>query len=267
MNKESWQAICRLFTVSTIMTPREEWDTITLDELTSKGKENLKFDATPIEDKGNIESFVLKDNPKKAQDITNDWTIPFDRTIPEYIAALIETKKPVMFINQEQDLIGLITPADLNKIQTRPFIYYLIGEFEIGLSQYIRKISKLTPTDILNSLSEKRKKEVIKEAEKLIKQNVNVDNDYIEFLNFSEIVKIAENLPILRKDLGFPSKKQFTKFTGGIVDLPNFVSHNVRPLIRDKYNSIKQLKDRLSRIETILEKFDEILSLNGSRPE
>lgn len=254
MNRDNWQALNKTFTVLDIMTERDQWEIINLNEISKDDInyfENLNYDATPILENGTINSFILKAEPDKFIEITKDWLISSDTSIPDLLEIFVKTYKPVLFVFQKQDLVGLVTPADLNKIEARLFIYVLIGQLELKLANFIRDKGNLTKEQILFSLSEYRSTELSKMMEMMLEEDVYVDIDLIEQLQFSDLLSIIKEQPVLFMALNYSSTANTHKNLGGLNQLRNNIMHPISPLIQNKTQSLKQLHERISRIEDV----------------
>lgn len=260
MNSETWHALNKAFTVVDIMTERGQWEIINLDER-NENKTNksdyLNYDATPILKDDIIDSFILKTDQDKKMQITREWLISSDTSIPDLLEIFVKSSKPVLFVFQKQDLIGLVTPADLNKIEARLFIYVLIGQLELKLANFIRDKGKLTKEQILFSLSEYRRTELSQMMEMMLDEDVYVDFDLIEQLQFSDLLSIIKEQTALFKALNYSSTANTHKNLGGLNQLRNNIMHPISPLIQNKNESLKQLHDRISRIEDLFQRLDE----------
>lgn len=257
MNNEAWQALNKSFTVSEIMTKREQWELITLDDESKTGENEFNFDVTPISRNGIVNSFIKKNEPENEQEITRDWIITSNTPVPDLIEVFVETKKPALFVILKQKLVGLVTPADINKIEARSFMYYVIGQLELKFVELIREIGQLTPDEILYNLSENRRAEILETAEKMLEKNVDVNPDFLELHQFSELIRIIEKKEKLFKALGFMSRSKAHDKLYGLVNLRNAVMHPSKPLIINKDSSLKDVNDRFMIIEELFYKIDE----------
>lgn len=253
-----WQSVKISFTVSDIMTKRDQWEVIMIEDRNETCKQELKYDVTPISRNGIVNTFIQNKNNRKEQEITRDWLITNNTSIPELIKTFIETKKPALFVIKTQDFVGLVTPADINKLEARSFMYYVIGELELVIVEFIRIIGQLTPDEIINCFSEKRRADILETAEKLHEENVDVTPDYLELLQFSELIRIIEKNEKIYNALGFMSRAKAHDSLYGLVNLRNAVMHPSKPLIIDKYTSLKDVNDRFLLIEYLFNKINEL---------
>ena len=52
--------------------------------------------------------------------LTDDWLISADTSVPALLDAFIHAQEPGTPMFQRQEVIGLVTPADLNKLPAHP---------------------------------------------------------------------------------------------------------------------------------------------------
>lgn len=253
MKNQMWDQLDRAFTVCNIMTPRDRWITIHLkgnNDLNEAQLKNLEFDITPIERDDVIETFVQKDLPNQEQDISQEWLISSDTTIPNLLNIFIECNKKALFVLKNQDVIGLVSPADFNKIESRVYIYLLIGQLEIALSDFIFEKGNLNRDEILSSLSARRKDDILIKEEQLLISNL--DSNILELLYLSDLLTLIQKNKQLYEQLNFPSRKQTEKAMSGINDLRNDTMHLNNPLIYRKEDGMEILAKRIRRIQDLM---------------
>lgn len=259
MNNELWEALGKTYTVETVMTPRNQWTTANFDQSNENRISNLNFDAIPIEKDQEINSFVLKVKPEKECKITIEWIVSCDTSIPDLIDIFSKSQKPVLFVVKKQELIGLVTPADLNKIEARSFLYILIGQFELKLVDFIRQIGNFSNEEIFICLSEDRKTELTKIISNMKKNDMCLDGNLYEIMNFGDFLSIIEKKPILFTKLKFPSRRNTHKNIGGLDEFRNSIMHPIRPLIINKGNSLIAINNKINIIENLMLEINEIL--------
>ena len=238
------------FAAELIMTPLSEltyWEVGTAKDnyLTENGE--LKYDVIPVFDKGRI---IILITQRGYQTINQEWFITSDTPIPDLVNLFIDKKKPAFLVVQYNDIIGLVTPADLNKLCSRVYIYSLIGSVELMLTRLIHNVITLPDFNILELLSTERSNEILTLVNKL--QSQNVDIDLVQLLYLSDLLTIVEKTPVLRKKLGFLSRKTTEKELSGINDLRNKTMHLVQPILSKMPDDLKTLHKRLKRIRTLL---------------
>jgi hypothetical protein len=227
----TWGLLRQVFTVETIMTPRR-------DLLTGEGGTDLspvwaearrrRFDLLPITQDGRIVEVLLVEDGER-EPLTDRWLVSRDTAIPDLLQIFLESRRPGFLVFQRQDVVGLVTPADLNKLPVRVYLYFLIGEVELALTVQIRSHFAAVPEEALQMLSAKRRRELEEQIADLTEQNIGVDP--VQLLRLSDVINIAAKHEPLRSQLGFASRRAVEKALGGLNDLRNRTMHPVRPLL------------------------------------
>jgi len=143
-----------IITVKSIMTPKEELITCSEDVPIDKLREEATqhhFDVIPLSQNGKIDQFYFV-HRNSIMDITRDWLISLDTTIEDLIQLFVDTNKPAFFVIQKQEIVGIVTPADLNKIPSRMYFYNLVGELEVELVGILRDHFNMKEKLLLESL-------------------------------------------------------------------------------------------------------------------
>lgn len=250
----SWKRLSQVFTVETIMTSDLlRWDGISeLDELWKQADEH-KIDTIPVEHKGYIVGVLQRGNTSVIP-LNSEWLISHDTSIPDVMNILAGKSQSCLFVFRQQKVIGIVTPADLNKLPARTYFYNLLAELEMTIAERVRHhyrdeqdaIFKLFPQNDIDEIRSKM-------------ASSDLDIDVIHFLNLSQLVNLACKDETLRNDLGFSSANQVAKHMNGLVHLRNDIMHPVRLVLSDA-TGIVQLKDRIQRAIVILHR----LTINGN---
>ena len=146
-------------------------------------------------------------------------------------------------------MIGLVSPADLNKLPARVFIYNLIGGLELGLAHLISSQFKDGSDSLIELLSTDRQKEVHQIKKDLLSGNADVE--LLQQLYLSDLINIIAKQPELRKSLGFSSRKSAEDYLNGLNALRNQTMHFVRPLLQNIPEDLEKLHQRINRVEEI----------------
>jgi hypothetical protein len=227
----AWTLLRQVFTVEMIMTPRRALLTgeqgTDLDAVLAEARRQ-RFDLLPIARDGRIVELVLvKDGEREP--LTDHWLISRDTAIPDLLQILLESGQPGLLVFHRQDVIGLVTPADLNNLQVRVFLYFLIGEVELALTLAIRTHFEAAPEQAMQMLSAKRRRELEEQITELTEHNIDVDP--MQLLRLSDVINIAAKHKPLRRQMGFSSRRAIENALGGLNDLRNRTMHPVRPLL------------------------------------
>lgn len=248
----NWRLLEKVFTAEVLMTPASElvtWDTETdFSEVASTSGYD-RYDIVPVREAGRIAGVRAKGDTE-VHSLTREWLISADTSVPALIDLFIETGKPGYLVLHEQEIVGLVTPADLNKIPARSFFYLLIGELEMALANWI---SARIPSgnELLSHLGDEAAEKYAKKLDQL--REGNADVRLTELLLLSDLLTIVEEDEALYTFLGYPSKKQAKKDLGGLNDLRNSTMHAARTLVGEVPEDLKKLQGRVRRAEWLLD--------------
>lgn len=249
-----WEQINAVFTVESLMTLREDLFTYTLNAQEQIPNDEQPFDVVPLVQDGTIVG-VLEKGSKEVQPLSSHWLVTRDTSIPDLLTLFVKTRRSAFLVYSRQEVIGLVSPADLNKLPARAYFYNLIGELEIGLARLIRQECESSPNLVVQSLTPKRQVEMEKTKADLAKGNAEVD--LLEFLYLAELIGILEKKPELRQRLNLGSRNKAEKMFSGINDLRTQTMHLVRPLLTRIPQDLDTLQGRLLRIYEILDRLEQ----------
>lgn len=252
-NADLWVDMKRSYTVRAIMTPLKSltcWENGSEKKACVGEDGDLRYDVIPIVKESKIIGLMTKNEPFKLQPLEKDWLVTHDSPIPDLVDIFITTNKPAFLVLYGNEVIGIVSPADLNKLPTRIYFYSLIGEVELILSNLIRDETDITTDIILERLDEIRSGEILERLERLRIENVEID--VIHLLYFSDIIKIIAKTPSLRKKLGYHSEKQAERGLKRINDLRNKTMHLVKPILEKMPYDLDILQDQLHRVNRII---------------
>lgn len=256
MLNSSWNLLSTVYTVENLLTPREQLVTHEVkDEEVSTLEETQPYDVIPVV-RGKQMIGVMEKGIPQMQPLSDRWLITRDTKIPELLTLFVETGQKAFLVLYCHDVVGLVTPADLNKLPARAYVYNLIGELELGLAALIRIEYGQDVSGILKFLSEDRRSELVTLQANLSEGNADVD--VLQSLYLSDLITIVEKDPTLRARLGLTSRKAAEKIFSGINDLRNQTMHLVSPLLIKVPKDLLTLQNRMQRAMVILEKLTAI---------
>jgi len=241
-----------IITVKSIMTPKEELITCSEDVPIDKLREEATqhhFDVIPLSQNGKIDQFYFV-HRNSIMDITRDWLISLDTTIEDLIQLFVDTNKPAFFVIQKQEIVGIVTPADLNKIPSRMYFYNLVGELEVELVGILRDHFNMKEKLLLESLRESTREQIIREHNQLKAGNAEVD--IFQLLYLSDIFRLINTNDDLREKLKIPTRSQGEKLFQGIDRLRNQIMHPSRFLIQKIPDDLNKLNERVQRVRYVL---------------
>jgi len=227
----TWGLLRQVFTVETLMTPRRDLLTapqgMGLASLRAEARRR-RFDLLPLTRDGRIVG-LLRVRDGEPEPLNERWLVSRDTAIPDLLSLFVETTRPGFLVLRRQEVVGLVTPADLNKLPTRVFLYNLIGEVELALAAQIREHFDGDAGQMLNLLSPKRRREIKEPLAHLAEGNVDIEP--MQLLRLSDLINIMAKREELRAELGFSSRRAAEMALGGLNDLRNRTMHPVRPLL------------------------------------
>lgn len=258
----SWRLLSQVFTVETIMTGRDQlliWDGSAPLVVLWEEATQLKVDTLPVEQQGQIVG-VLRRGQDIPVPLTPEWLVSRDTAIPDVVQAFAEKAQSCLFVFYRQEVIGIVTPADLNKLPARTYFYNLLAELEMTIAEIVRRQYDTEQDAILTLLDRQDEVDTIKAQ--MTASDLSID--IVHSLNLSDLVNVARKDETLRHTLGFPSAKQVEKHMNGLVHLRNDIMHPVRLILND-YTGIEKLNERIQRALEILKRLT--TSGNGTTVE
>lgn len=239
----------QVFTVESLMTPWDQLDKVErgcIDEAPVKAQKG-HFDLLPVMENGQVIG-VWHAEAINFERLTDRWLISRDTPIPYLLTLFIESKRPGFLVLHRQEVVGLVTPADLNKLPARVYVYNLIGELELTLAALIQDQFKTNQVEIIRQKLGEERWQFITQADERLKQE-NVDVDPVQLLYLSDLVNIICGTENLLARLGLSGTQ--AKKLGGLVELRDRTMHLVRPLMEKFPKDLIKLHQRLQRIEDV----------------
>lgn len=166
-----------------------------------------------------------------------------DATVGSVMGWLQE--RPFLFVVDRIEIVGLVTPSDLNKQPGRVYFYLLIADLEVMAAQAIRK-SYPNQEHALSKLS----RDPRRKAERLLtaQRDGDVEADAVAVLDFGDLLAIIGGTPDLRSMLAPALAEQWDVRSRALRRLRNDVMHMGRSLATDRKSSL----ERLTRLDGIL---------------
>ena len=249
--------VSRALTVVHIMTPQQGLFTCSpTDDAISVLREmaDKNYDIAPVETDGRIHAFVRRQKLESAHSI-EEVLCPIDinqlathtMSLEHLIKLLAAEPGRFYFVMEGNRIIGLVTPADLNKGPVRTFLYTLLAQLESVWTELVRRT--FPAEDWIQLLSKDRQKEMRETLEKAKVGNVEVG--LIEHLYLSDLLTIVEKTDSLRKQFGFSSRNRVKSALGPLNEWRNRVMHPVRSLIGDQQD-VQELSKVCDLVSTLI---------------
>lgn len=249
MSLSRLSSLSEVFTAQDLMTPKDRLLVQDLDQPTELSSlTTLPYDVIPVVKRDRIVG-VLEKGVQEMQPLSDRWLISRDTGIPDLVNLFATTQQKAFLVLHRQDVIGLVSPADLNKLPARVFIYNLIGELELGLTHLIASQFGNRGDSLIELLSADRQEELREIRDELLSGNADVD--LLQYLYLSDLINIIAKQPELRKSLGFSSRKSAENYLNGLNYLRNQTMHFVRPLLQNVPEDLDKLHQRIERVEEI----------------
>jgi hypothetical protein len=151
-----------------------------------------------------------------------------------------------LFVVEGRDIVGLVTPSDLNKQPARTYFYLLVAGLELSLADLIRGYFP-DQTDALRRLPTERQTTV--NALLAEEKDDDVAADTVAAMNLTDLLTVVKQTQELRQRFGDYSKNRWQhKVCRPVIDLRHDVMHSVRTLATDGTASL----DRLVALDELL---------------
>jgi hypothetical protein len=174
------------------------------------------------------------------QPIFENHPISKDEPIYKY---LLLRKEPV-FVTRQHEVVGIVTPADLNKTPSKMVFYILISSFERLLIRSIKNLN-LEDKEIEGCIGFTRWWQALGRNEQARRENFHLS--LIECLNTGDLIDLACKKSSTRKLLNYQSESEACKSLKSLVSLRNKVMHAGHFIIKNE----KQLIRRRAEFEKI----------------
>ncbi|MHB0859171.1 MAG: CBS domain-containing protein [Anaerolineae bacterium] len=247
-----------LFTVQDIMTPRSDLLCVASDvdwaeRLAQAARKH--YSIVPQVEAGRVVGIVHVEDGRQ-EPLTADWLVSRDTSIRVLLDSFCANGNSELLVLFGQDIVGLVTPADLNKLPARAYFYQVIGALEVALARLLQVCYHDDPDALLALLGAKRRRQIENEAANLAVGNADVDP--VHRLYFSDLITCVAKSEECRARLGYDSRRSAQEDLGGLNKLRNCVMHAVCPMVTRVPNELPVLQDRLGRARRVLLKLAKV---------
>jgi hypothetical protein len=257
----SWQLLSQVFTVETIMTARSQfitWDGIAPLDILWERATQLKVDTIPVEQNEYIVA-VLSRGSALPVPLTPEWLVSRDTAIPDVVRVFAEKSKPCLFVFYRQEVIGIVTPADLNKLPARTYFYNLLAELEMLIADRIRHCYR-DEEMILSLLRSDR----VDNAKRRMERH-DLEIDIVNALELTDLLKLARNCPAILSALRI-SKNRFDDIFNPFDEFRNRVMHPSNLILNDQ-KGIEKLNNRVQNALNMLNELYANIIVQINAPE
>ena len=219
------------------------------------------YDIMPVKENGKFVGYVerdilvkLKQIEPAIQQINLDIVVSAGTCVHEMIDLF--QKSRFFFVNRANDLVGLVTYADLDKIPVRVWLFILICKFEFLLLQLIKNFYEGSLW--LNKLTAKRRKKITDLFDEKRKHDIDISLE--NCLNLGDMIELLESDRKLRSFIGYTSRNSCKRECSGLDVLRNNVMHPSTSLVNN-YDGVvlskrkNRLQQATKRIESALKNF------------
>lgn len=165
---------------------------------------------------------ALRDGQRRVEALTSRWLIAADTPVLHLIDLFAAEPDRHYFVLSSSEIIGMVTPADLNKVPARASFYLLTAQFETLLTQFIKTFTGSSETDLQPYLSEgriERAKDV-----RARERESNLELPLLHYVQLFDLVEVVAKSEELSSLLGFESATQ-VRDTLKFGDVRNPVAH------------------------------------------
>ena len=265
MTPTTWERLEQACTVESIMTPKADlltWEKGTDRLPIEQVAEHRAFDLVPVTAGGRIEAVWSRAGGGEPEPLYPGWLVPAKTSIPELLDLLCESKRPGLLVSRETEVIGLVTPADLNKIAARTFVHQLIGELERALAAVLAREFEGKLDEMRSLLSAARRKALADQERKARAGDVTID--VTQMLYLPDLLDIVSGSKALRTLLGYGSAKEAKQLCSGLVDLRMRTMHPLRSLLEYKHE-LPRVRSWVQRAQDTLKLLEKALEAVASR--
>ena len=239
-------SLLRLLTVRLIMTSKDRLVTCKDDEPITLLVDKLKkYDLLPVFDKEmkhyvsktEVEALREENTSVRVKDIkqriSESNSISEDEPISQY---LLLREKPI-FVTKQKEVVGIVTPADLNKTPSKMLFYILISFFERLLIKSIKDL-ELTDKQVEGCIGFKRWWQALGRHEQARRENFQLS--LIDCLNIGDLFDIASKKRSIRKLLNYQSEQEAHKNLKPLEYLRNKIMHSGQFIIKNEKQLIRR---------------------------
>jgi CBS domain-containing protein len=223
-----------------------------------------RYDVVPYRENGRIAGIIRVASGSR-EPLTPRWLISPDTSIPDPLEILAASGAAVRLVLSGDEVVGLISAADLNKMPMRVYLYDVVASLEMALVRYLRKTCGQDSDSLLAQIREKRRTKITKRLGKMVDGGADVDP--VHLFDLSDLITCVERGNTCRELLGYPTASQAKKDLGGLCKLRNATMHLTRPVISSVPEDLRSLKGRVERAKRVTQKIEAARMTKRGKPE
>ncbi len=237
---------------------RTAWVGLSTEEATKRNAkcimQDRRFDILPVEDDGKIRRYFSTSrwndfNDISEREISHKDVMPFDSPIKEVIRGLAIENRNSFFLVSEREIVGLVSVSNLNCRQIRVYLYSLLSDLEVSLSQFITE--RLDDEKLIDVVLGEQSGQGKKDIENRYKadQEAGMEVPFVEYLYLSDLANVISRAN-LHEQLGL-SRTKATKILGSLTNFRNKVAHPVRSILEHE-NPAQYIWKQIDQIDEML---------------
>lgn len=250
----------QIFTVETIMVARKDfifWNELDPLKPVLQRAEKANLNVIPIIEEGEIEEVLWFDTPHTKRPLTSERFLPISATIPDVIECFDRhhkqyahsTSPNYVFVQDDEDVVvGIVTPSDLNKLPARTYFYNLLAKLEMTFAQVIRDYYGNDQSALLKVMPRERAADVVDAL-----RRADLEIDVVHFLYLTDLFKIVDDENDLQSQMGL--KDAEIAALHDLRAMRNDTMHPVRIML-DNQQGITDLHRHVQQMVTLIEELE-----------
>jgi hypothetical protein len=214
-----------------------------------------RYDVVPHREYGCITG-IVRVSTGEMEPLTPRWLLSSDTSMPDLLETLAESDPAVRLVLYGDEVVGLVSAADLNKLPMRAYLYHVVGLLELSIATFVRQKHRGDLMELVELLCGKKRRSVLGHLEGMTEGNADVDP--VQLFDLSDLITCLEKSEKCRGPLGYVSRNQAHDVIGGLNELRNGTMHLVRPVIASVSEDSGKLRDRVARAWELIEKLEEL---------
>ncbi|MEV1146526.1 CBS domain-containing protein [Micromonospora sp. NPDC049799] len=214
------------------------------------------FDFAPVTRDGEICGYVHRadlldrDGALSAyiRPLTATRVIAGDTPLATLLPAL--RRAEFLFVVDGHDIVGIVSPADLNKQPGRTYFYLLVSALELELAERTRGYFP-DQEKALALLPQTRQQRIRDRLDTEARDDVVAD--IVAAMDFTDLLKVVKKTDALRGAFGTHSAGRWeSEVSAPLIDLRHDIMHTVRTLATDAPSSLRRLISLDERLRSLL---------------
>jgi hypothetical protein len=215
------------------------------------------FDFAPVTRNGEVSGYVRRTDLAAAhvgtvgehcQPLTASRLVAGDMSLATLLPAL--ARSPFLFVVDGREIVGILTPAELNKQPGLAYFYLLVAALELKLAERLRAAFPDQATAV-GLLPETRQQQVRRRLAEEVRDDVIADA--VAAMDLTDLFIVVRKTDTMREAFGDYSRGEWqSKVCKPVTDLRHAVMHAVRTRATDEPAALQRLITLDSRLRALL---------------